>query len=141
MKKTTMAPVTVGRGISKRFPLLLTAICMTDCLQTTAPAYAVETGIRGAVLWGPVKPGPATPGQIDEVPLRASFIAFDADNKVAEFESDRDGRFEVSLPPGDYTIVPDNKTPIPYAGQQKTQVTVPKDGFVVVTIRLDTGMR
>jgi len=32
-----------------------------------------------------------------EVPLRVSFTAFDADNKVAEFGSDRNGRFEVSL--------------------------------------------
>jgi len=136
-----MSPVTTGRRILKRFPLLLAAICAAGCLQTTAPAFVVETGIRGTVLWGPVKPGSIGPGQSDEAPLRASFVVFDADNKVAVFVSDSSGHFEVSLPPGDYTIVPDKKTPIPYAEQQKTQVTVPEDGYAVVTIRLDTGMK
>jgi len=64
-----------------------------------------------------------------------------ANRRVAEFESDRQSRFEVSVPPGDHIIVPDKKTAIPYAEQQKTQVTVPEGGFVVVTIRLDTGMK
>ena len=141
MKQITMAPVTIGRRIFKRFPLLLAAISLAGCLQTTTPAYAVETGIRGTVLWGPLKPGPSKLGQIDEAPLRASFAVYEADNKVAEFESDRNGRFEVSLPPGDYTIVPDKNTPIPFPGSQKTQVNVPKDSFAVVTIRLETGMK
>ena len=141
MKRITMAPVTIDRRIFKRLPLLLTAICLVGCLQATTPAYAVETGIRGTVLWGPVKPGPTKYGQNDEAPLRASFTVFDADNKVTEFESDRIGRFEVSLPPGNYTIVPDKSTPVPFPESQKTQVTVPADGFAVVTIRLDTGMK
>jgi hypothetical protein len=141
MKQNPMAPVTIGRRIFRRFPLLLTAICLAGCLQTTTPAYAVETGIMGTVLWGPVKPGPSRLGQKDEAPLSASFAVWDADSKVAEFKSDPSGRFEVSLPPGDYTIVPDKGTPIPRAEGQKTQVTVPEDGFAVVLIRLDTGMK
>jgi hypothetical protein len=141
MKQTTMAPVTIGHRIFKRFPLLLAAICVAGCANAAMPADAAETGIRGTVLWGPVKPGPSKLGQADEAPLRASFTAVDAGNKAVEFESDRSGHFEVALPPGEYTIVPDKKTPIPMAEKQTTQVTVPEDGFAVVIIRLDTGMK
>lgn len=141
MKRITLAPSRPDQGLNQRFLLLLAAICVIFSLCTTVTAFACETGIRGTVLWGPVRPGPSKVGQTDEAPLRASFAVFDGDRKVAEFESDRSGHFEVSLPPGDYTIVPGRKTPIPNAERQKTEVTVPENGFAVVGISLDTGMR
>lgn len=141
MKKITMAPATIGRKIFNHIPLLLAAISLAGCLQTTTPANAAETGIRGTVLCGPVHPGATSPGHTDEAPLRASFSVFGLDKSTARFKSDDKGSFEVSLPPGDYTIVPDKNTPIPNASRQRTQVTVPEDGFAVVTIRLDTGMK
>ena len=60
---------------------------------------------------------------------------------MARFKSDDKGYFEVPLPAGVYTIVPDKSTPIPFPGQQKKTVTVPEDGFTVVTLRFDTGMK
>ena len=141
MKRTTMAPGCPGRGIYQRLPFLLTAICVVGSLHATVPAYAVETGIRGTVLWGPVGPGPTSPGEDDEAPLSASFTVYGPQRAVVRFESDDTGCFEVLLPAGEYTIVPHKGTPIPYPERQKTQVIVPKDGFAVVTIRLDTGMR
>jgi hypothetical protein len=121
--------------------LLLAAICLVGCLQATTPVNAAETGVRGTVLWGPVQPGPARAGQADEEPFRGSFIVLQAGRKAALFESDDQGNFEVMLPPGEYTIVPDKSTPIPFAERQKTAVTVPEDGFADVTLRFDTGMR
>jgi len=105
------------------------------------PVIAAETGIRGTVLWGPVNPGPSRAGQSDEAPLSASFIVHEAKHKVASFQSDDAGHFEVLLPPGEYTIVPGKTTPIPFPERQKTKVTVPEGGFADVTLRLDTGMR
>jgi hypothetical protein len=105
------------------------------------PVNAAETGIRGTVLWGPVKPGPARLGQSDEEPFRATFHVLDSEHEVARFESDGKGNFEVSLPAGDYTIVPDKSTPIPTPQSQTKTVTVPEDGFALVTLRFDTGMR
>ena len=141
MKRITLAPWRTGYGHYQRIPLLLAAICVMFGISTTLTAFACDTGIRGTVLWGLVKPGPSKLGQKDEAPLRASFAVFEADNKVAEFESDRNGHFEVSLPPGDYTIVPDKRTPVPFPESQKTQVSVPVDDFAEVTIRLETGMK
>ncbi len=66
---------------------------------------------------------------------------FAAAHQVARFESDEKGKFEVRLPAGVYTIVPDKSTPIPAPQSQAKSVTVPQDGFVEVTLRFDTGMR
>lgn len=105
------------------------------------PIRAAETGVRGTVLWGPVKPGPARVGQSDEAPFHATFIVFAAERQVARFKSDKSGKFELLLPAGDYTIVPDKSTPIPAPQSQTKSVTVPADGFAEVTLRFDTGMR
>lgn len=105
------------------------------------PIHAGNTGIRGTVLMGPIKPGPSTPSRADEAPMKGVFSVYKGDEKVAQFESDRTGAFEVCLPPGEYTIVPHKDTPVPYAEKQTTTVTVPDDGYAVVTIRLDSGMR
>ncbi len=141
MKRKTMMPERPGHGTYRRFALLAMMIFVVGSMSASIAACATETGIKGMVLWGPTKPGPTSVGQNDEAPLRASFTVVDADNKAVEFESDSSGHFEVALPPGEYTIVPDKKTPIPMAEKQTTQVTVPKDGFAVVTIRLETGMK
>jgi len=93
------------------------------------------------MLWGPVRPGPVRLGQSDEAPLSASFIVFAADRKVASFRSDKEGHFELLLPAGDYTIVPDASTPIRAPQSQAKSVTVPLDGFAEVTLTFDTGMR
>ena len=122
-------------------PFLLAAICAVGCLNADVPVNAAETGIRGTALWGPVKPGPSRLGQSDEAPLQATFLVHSAGRKVAQFKSDAKGNFEVLLPAGDYVIVPDKSTPMPAPQNQKKSVTVPADGFTVVTLRFDTGMR
>ena len=122
-------------------PFLLAAICLAGCLNADVPVNAAETGIRGTALWGPVKPGPSRLGQSDEAPLSATFIVLVDERQVAQFKSDKNGNFEVLLPACDYTIVPDKSTPILFPGRQKKTVTVPEDGFAIVTLRFDTGMR
>ena len=122
-------------------PFLLAVICLAGGLFAAMPAKAAETGIRGTVLWGPIHGGPVRIGQSEEAPLSASFHVMDSEHKIASFKSDAKGHFEVSLPAGEYTIVPDKSKPMPFPGQQKKTVTVPEDGFAVVTLRFDTGMR
>ena len=141
MNSNTMAPVYHGGRIYGHAPLLLAAICLFGGLQVTIPVNAAETGIRGTVMWGPVHGGPVRAGQSEEAPLSASFLVLGSETKVASFESDDKGHFEITLPAGEYTIVPDKSTPMPFPGQQKKTVTVPEDGFAEVTLRFDTGMR
>lgn len=130
-----------GGRIFNPIPLLLAAICMFAGMHAAMPVCANETGIRGTVLWGPIHPGPVRLGQSDEAPLSATFQVLDSERTVARFESDDMGSFKVLLPPGEYTIAPDESTAVPFPGRQKKTVTVPEDGFAVVTLRFDTGMR
>jgi len=109
-------------------------------VQIVIPVNAAETGIRGTVLWGPVMPGPERLGQSDEAPLSATFRVFAAEREVARFKSDKKGNFEMLLPAGDCTIVPDRSTPTLGPQRQKKKVTVPADGFIEVTLRFNTGM-
>lgn len=127
--------------IHNAFLFPLAAICLAGGLFAAMPARAAETGVRGTVLYGPVKPGPTRVGQSDEAPFSATFIVIAAGREVARFKSDKKGIFEVLLPAGEYLIVPDNKTPIPAPQSQSKPVTVPIDGFAEVTLRFDTGMR
>jgi len=122
-------------------PFLLVVICLAGGLFAAMPVKAAETGIRGTVLCGPIKPGPTRVGQSDEAPFRATFIVRVAERQVARFKSDKNGKFEVLLPAGDYTIVPDKSAPIPAPQNQTKTVTVPDVGFAVVTLRFDSGMR
>jgi len=101
-----------------------------------------ETGITGQVLMGPIVPGPEVPGQVNEAPFAALFHVLRSDGStVGRFVTSDDGFFRVSLPPGEYVIVPDASAPFPNAEQQTKSVTVPEHGFADVLLRFDTGMR
>lgn len=124
-------------------PFFLFVVVIMACQSISTPAQAGdETGIEGTVLLGPIKPGPTTMGQDEkaEAPLSTSFSVFAGDTEVGRFQSDREGRFRLALPPGDYTIVPASTTPIPRPEKQVTKVSVPSEGFATITIRLATGM-
>ena len=88
-----------------------------------------------------VRGGPSRLGESDEAPLQATFLVLGAGREVAQFKSDAKGRFEILLPAGDYVIVPDRSAPMPAPQHQTKPVTVPEEGFAVVTLRFDTGMR
>jgi len=142
MNSLTKTPRHPGRRISSYVQLLLATIVSAGPLHADSPVSADETGVKGTVLMGPIRPGPVIAGQSHEAPFRASFHVLDVDNKsVAQFKSDDNGCFTVLLAPGEYTIVPDASAPILRARHQRKTVTVPEEGFADVTLRFDTGMR
>jgi len=141
MSRLMSDPTNPGERIFSYVLLILVAIFLIGPLHATTPVIADETGIKGKVLRGPIRPGPEIAGESDEAPFRASFHVLDSEQVVARFESDEKGYFKVLLPPGEYTIVPDASAPIPYAKRQTKEVTVPEDGFADVTLKFDTGMR
>jgi hypothetical protein len=117
----------------------LTACGPTDTGQTQAPA----SGIRGTVLLGPTCPGPADPEATTEpctTPYSAAVAVLDRDGKVvARVTSGADGSFKVDLPPGMYTLAPQNTDPYPNAPSQS--VTVVAGQYVSVQINYDSGVR
>lgn len=54
----------------------------------------------------PATPGPIRQGVDDSRPVaNAVFLVQQADRTVTSFTTDKDGRFEVSLPPGHYSAI------------------------------------
>lgn len=141
MSNASKSRTHTGHGVLAPLLSLLAATLTAGCLHVSEPMSAGETGIRGTVLRGPVHGGPMIAGQAHEAPFRASFSVTESRQTVALFESNEDGVFEVALPPGEYTIVPDTSAPILFPQRQQKTVTVPEDGFATVTLRFDTGLR
>jgi hypothetical protein len=75
------------------------------CAQTPTPMpETADTGIEGVITVGPTHGGPVRPGMTSSAPLaNATFVVGNDGGAVAEFTTDAQGRFKVSLPPGHYT--------------------------------------
>ncbi len=132
-------------------PLILVVSCAVSPIYS-AGASAAEmaqdsaqeqtSGIKGKVFRGPVRPGPQTETEPDELPFRALFHVRDTEgNEVGRFESNDDGEFEIVLAPGDYLIVPDETAPLMAPTNQAHKVEVREGEVVEVTLRFDTGIR
>ena len=107
----------------------------------TPPA---PSGIRGTVLLGPTCPLGHEPGSSEPVPCLTPYAArlamVDADGQVvAHVTSAADGSFQVDLPPGEYTVAPQNGDPYPVA--QSLPVVVVPGEYVEIQVNYDTGIR
>jgi len=106
------------------------------------PPAAGQNGITGQILISPNCAGPVTldnPDCLDK-PYQASVLVLDSSGSlVTVFESDSQGFFKVTLPPGSYTLQPENGNPYPKAAEQT--VIVQEGAFTPVTINYNTGMR
>ena len=100
-----------------------------------------ETGLRGQVLRGPIQPVCQEDEPCEDAPFAATFHVYRGARRVATFRSGDDGRFEVVLDPGTYTVVPDADAPLLAPEQQRQEVVVEADGVTEVTLRYDTGIR
>jgi hypothetical protein len=109
--------------------------------ETTTPA---PSGIRGTVILGPTCATGESPGAYEPVPCltpyAAELVIIDRDNVVAaRVSAGADGRFEVTLAPGEYVVTPQSSDSFPNAQPLPVEVT-PGD-YVEVQINYDTGIR
>jgi hypothetical protein len=104
-----------------------------------------EAGVTGEVFISPVHPGPIRQGDTSsKKPYQATlaFLTVEGGREVARLQTGEDGRFRVSLPPGEYRIVPVQEKPgrfLPRAGEELVKVLPGQ--FAHVTIEYDSGMR
>jgi len=110
--------------------------------QETQAAPDEESGIEGQVLIGPACPGPESPVQDDcaDKPYQAVIQILDQNNqRLAEFQTDVQGRFKVPIEPGRYILHPVTSGRFPTAADQEIEV---KSGeYTRVTITFDSGIR
>ncbi|HEX8091927.1 MAG TPA: hypothetical protein VF762_23955, partial [Blastocatellia bacterium] len=103
-----------------------------------------ESGIAGQAVISPVRPGPIRVGQgPNQQPFKTTLVISTAGEgrEVARLETSSDGRFRVSLPPGEYKVgpPPNNARFLPRASEQIVKVLPGQ--FSQVTINFDSGMR
>jgi hypothetical protein len=118
--------------------------CEVFAPETTASPTAspLLSGIRGIVLLGPTCEG-ATRSSPCVEPYVATLVILDAEGEIAgQVTSDAQGRFELALPPGIYTIAP-----VPPEGGalfpvgRPVPVVVGDGEYTEVAVDYDTGIR
>jgi hypothetical protein len=102
------------------------------------------SGVEGLVLGGPQCPVEQAGSPCPDKPLEVEIEIYDSNGSelITTVRTRADGRFWVSLEPGDYLLVPlppDPDSPLPAAGEQ--QVTVRPEQTTEVAISYDTGIR
>jgi hypothetical protein len=85
---------------------LLTLFFCTALAATQSEAQPeTGTGLEGEIRMGPIHGGPTRIGVADTRPLaNTAFVVKKDDKIIASFETDDQGRFRVSLPPGKCTV-------------------------------------
>lgn len=104
---------------------------------------AVGSGLEGNVSASPTKPV-ARPGEKDSRPVAGALVIVEDQNgkEVARTITDAKGNFKVTLPAGKYKVTarfPNQKAAFPMPTTR--EVTVPKQGFEKLDLKLDTGIR
>ena len=120
---------------------LLMGACFVSAQTTPTPMPETETGIEGVISVGPTHGGPVRPGIPSSKPLaNATFVVGNDTDAVAEFTTDAEGRFKVSLAPGHYSVTKkDQQKGIGRYGP--FDVDVAAGQMTKVEWHCDTGMR
>ena len=100
-----------------------------------------DTGIDGVITVGPTHGGPVRPGMPSSAPLaNATFVVANESSAVAEFTTDNQGYFKVSLPRGHYTVTKkERRKGIGRYGPFDVEVVAGQ--MTKVEWQCDTGMR
>jgi carboxypeptidase family protein len=119
-------------------PIIVAIPCCFSWGQTQSEP---RSGIEGVITIGPIRPGPVSDSVSSSKPLtNATFIIENEKGPVASFTTDEQGRFQVSLNPGHYTVtMKDKKGGIGYYGPFDVDVAAGK--MTKVEWQCDTGMR
>ncbi|MBC7877361.1 MAG: carboxypeptidase regulatory-like domain-containing protein [Anaerolineales bacterium] len=116
---------------------LLFVLLFTACLQTPQP---VDSGIEGAVTIGPMCPVMQEDVPCPDQPYQATLtVLTTSGEKVTQFQTDENGRFQIELAPGDYVLHPESPNTLPFAAD--ISFTVIERKFTLLEISYDSGIR
>lgn len=121
---------------------LLALSCRAGLAQPpSTPRAESETGVQGVILVSPIHGGPSKRGDPDSAPLaNTEFLVVKENSTVASFKTDDQGRFQVSLPAGHYTISKKGGKPA-IGGYGPFEVEVAAGQVKKVQWTCDSGMR
>jgi hypothetical protein len=120
--------------------VLSLALLFAGCIATATPIPPANAGVEGQVLIGPMCPVVQAGTPCPDQPFQATLTFLDQNgNTVSRTQSDAQGKFRVSLPPGTYTLRPEPANAIAHAPEQIVSVVAGQS--VTVTITYDSGIR
>jgi hypothetical protein len=98
------------------------------------------SGIEGQVLVGPMCPVVQQGQECSDQPYQATLTVTSLNGvQVVQVQSDEQGRFRVSLVPGEYILHPESPNGIPFAGDQSFAVETGR--YTPITVHYDSGIR
>jgi hypothetical protein len=138
--------------VKRTLTVLLAVLALAACGKSTGTgpggggsggtSSALDSGIRGQVLVGPMCPVQRAGSPCPDRPIAALVEVLDGQgNVVASTHSGDDGRFEVEVEPGSYTVRPTPGGTTGFPTGRDTQVVVPPHQVVEVTLSMDSGIR
>jgi hypothetical protein len=121
--------------------LLLTMVASACAKATDGAGSGGGSGIRGVVVAGPQCPVESAQSPCPDAPLAKTEVQVKrSGNVVATATSDETGAFQVTLPPGTYSVeAVTDMGGIGYA--RPVDVTVTEGAFAQVSVVVDTGIR
>jgi hypothetical protein len=117
-------------------------VVLAIAVWTSAQGAPGATELAGIVLLSPARPGPQHAGERGSAPLSKALVRVlqASGNEVAQATTDGQGRFAVSVTPGDYDIVVDFHGAV-FPRCNATHVVVQAGQRGEVQILCDSGMR
>src|SRR5215210_7257915 len=98
------------------------------------------SGIEGQVLLGPMCPVVQQGQECPDEPYQATLTVKTPDGvQISQFQSDEQGRFKVTLVPGEYILHPESPNGVPFAGDQSFVVETGR--YTQLTVNYDSGIR
>jgi len=118
--------------------MVISLVALMATAQTPTPTSG-PSGVEGVIMISPSHPGPIRADTPGAAPARnVEFVVKKADVQVTSFKTDAEGRFRVSLPPGQYTVLRD---PVARIGHWRFEVEVKAGEVATVRWVADSGMR
>lgn len=98
------------------------------------------SGIEGQVLLGPMCPVVQQAQGCPDQPYQATLTVTSLNGlQITQFQSDEQGRFQVSLVPGEYILHPESPNGLPFAVDQSFMVATAS--YTQLTVHYDSGIR
>jgi hypothetical protein len=129
-------------GLLTAFVVWVTLFPSAMVAESPTPAKRqAETGVAGIISISPIHGGPTKQGVPDSKPLsNVEFVVAKDNRAVTSFRTDDEGRFQLSLPPGHYTVSRKDQKP-GLGGYGQFEVDVVTGKMKQVHWECDSGIR
>jgi hypothetical protein len=136
-----------NRLVNRRFYLMkhllfaLLAVCVLAACSTT-PTPDGSSGIYGQVSIGPMCPVVKIDEPCPDKPYQATLsVLTTSGDLVTRFTTDTDGKFKVSLVPGEYILRPETPENMALPIAQEQPFNVISGQFTELNVSYDSGIR